>query len=74
MGAGISTETNQDFTKIIAQTTQICRELLEAAHLQKGDILVVGCSSSEVAHHQIGSFSSAEIGDVIFTTLNDILS
>lgn len=74
MGAGISTETNQDLSGIITQTTQVCRELLEAAKLQEGDILVVGCSSSEVAHHKIGSFSSAEIGEAIFTTLEQILS
>lgn len=74
MGAGISAEKNQDMTQIITQTKQIAAELLQAAHLQPGDILVVGCSSSEVAHHQIGSYSSAEIGEAIFTTLNDIVS
>ncbi len=74
MGAGISTETNTDLTAIINQTSLVCHELLEAAHLQKGDIIVVGCSSSEVAHHQIGSFSSAEIGEAIFQTLERILT
>jgi len=74
MGAGISTETNQDLSGIITQTTQVCHELLEEANLQVGDILVVGCSSSEVAHHKIGSFSSSEIGEAIFTTLEQILS
>ena len=73
MGAGISTETNQDLSEIIEQTAQVCHELLEVAKLQEGDILVVGCSSSEVAHHKIGSFSSAEIGDAIYTTLSHIL-
>lgn len=72
MGAGISTETNTDLTDIINQTAQVCEELLSCAQLQKGDILVVGCSSSEVAHHQIGSFSSAEIGEAIFLTLQRI--
>ena len=74
MGAGISTETNMDLTDIINQTTQVCKELLACAKLEKGDILVVGCSSSEVAHRQIGSFSSAEIGDAIFLTLQRITS
>jgi len=72
MGAGISTETNMDLTDIINQTAQVCEELLACAKLEKGDILVVGCSSSEVAHRQIGSFSSAEIGDAIFLTLQRI--
>ena len=30
-------------------------ELLERAHLEKGDILVVGCSSSEVTGERIGT-------------------
>ncbi len=72
MGVGISTETNMDLTNIINQTTQVCEELLTCAQLQKGDILVVGCSSSEVAQHRIGSFSSAEIGEAIFLTLQRI--
>lgn len=72
MGTGISTETNKDLSCIIEQTKQVCLALLENAQLEKGDILVVGCSSSEVAHHQIGSFSSEEIGEAIFTTLHAI--
>ena len=72
MGLGISTEHDQDLTQIIAQTKQIATELLQTAHLHPGDILVTGCSSSEVAHHSIGSFSSAEIGETIFTTLHAI--
>ena len=37
-------------------------ELLSAANMKPGQILVVGCSSSEIASHKIGSYSSAEIG------------
>lgn len=74
MGTGISTETIKNLSDIIAQTSQVCHELLEAANLHKDDILVVGCSSSEVAHHRIGSFSSAEIGEAVFTTLEHILT
>ena len=42
------------------------------ANLEKGQLLVVGCSSSEVDHHTIGTFSSKEIGEAIFKTINDI--
>ncbi len=61
-----------DLTEIIGQTKQICLELLDAAHLEPDDLLVVGCSSSEVAAHRIGSYSSAEIGEAIFDVLNGI--
>ena len=42
------------------------RELLEAAGLEKGDILVVGCSTSEVAGAGIGSQSSPELAEALF--------
>lgn len=41
-------------------------ELLSAANMKPGQILVVGCSSSEIASHKIGSYSSAEIGKAVF--------
>lgn len=69
METGISPEKGGDLSEIAAQTKQICMELLKTAHLEKEDILVVGCSSSEVAAHAIGSYSSAEIGETIFDTL-----
>ena len=53
---------------------KVVEELLEVAKLEKGDIVVVGCSSSEVAGQKIGTYSSEEIGKVIFNTLNDYLS
>lgn len=51
------------------QTTQIVEELIAAAGLEAGQILVVGCSSSEVGSHTIGTFSSADIGKAIFDAL-----
>ena len=37
--------------------------------MKPGQILVVGCSSSEIASHKIGSYSSAEIGKAVFEEL-----
>ena len=45
-----------------AQARQVLEELMEAARLKPGQILVVGCSSSEIDSFKIGSHSSAEIG------------
>ena len=48
------------------QAEQIAVELISAANMKEGQLLVVGCSTSEVLGHRIGSFSSAETGQAIF--------
>lgn len=55
--------------QIKQQAQDALTELLEASKLQPGQILVVGCSSSEVAGHTIGTFSSTDIADAIFEGL-----
>ena len=47
------------------QTRQALTELLEAAKLEEGDILVVGGSSSEILGEKIGSHSSMETAEVV---------
>ncbi len=69
MENGISTDNDFDIMKIKEETKKISEELLSAALPEEGDILVVGCSTSEVADHRIGSFSSADIGTAIFDEL-----
>lgn len=49
-----------DYTQLTAQARQATEELLEAAHLETGDIFVVGCSSSEIMGGHIGHDSSME--------------
>ena len=51
---------------IESQVKQVFRELLEAARLKPGQLLVVGCSSSEIDSFKIGSHSSAEIGMAVY--------
>ena len=70
MANGISTDQFKDLDLIIQETLSVLSELLSVANLDKGDILVVGCSTSEVSKHSIGSFSNGEIGTVIFETLH----
>lgn len=48
--------------KVEAEAYQAAKELLEAAKLAPGSILVVGCSTSEVAGFRIGSDSRPELG------------
>lgn len=72
MANGISTDEHFDLDMVKEETRQVVLELLEEAKLEKGSILVVGCSSSEVASHKIGSFSSKDIGKTIFDTIHEI--
>ena len=51
---------------IRAQAAQATHELLAAARLAPGDLLVVGCSSSEVCGERIGTHSSTEVADALF--------
>ena len=53
-------------TEIYAQAKQAAEEIIAAAGLKKGDILVVGCSSSEVAGGVIGHDSSLETAEQVF--------
>lgn len=48
-------------------------ELLSVAGLHKGDILVVGCSSSEIVGEIIGHGSSIEAAEAVFEAIYPIL-
>lgn len=62
-----------DYKKIIADTKSAVTELIEKAELKKGQLLVVGCSSSEVTGGEIGHNSSIEAAEAIFNALYPIL-
>lgn len=42
------------------------KEIIEEAKLNKGDLFVVGCSTSEVGGEGIGTFSSPELAEFVF--------
>lgn len=50
------------------------QQICDIAKLKKGQILVVGCSTSEVTGHKVGSYSSPEIGQAIFDGLREVLA
>lgn len=60
--------------EIYNQAKQACTELCQAAGLKKGDIMVVGCSSSEVAGGVIGHNSSVETAAAVFKGIYEVLS
>ena len=57
--------------KIYLQTKAVIEEIGKKANLQKGNIFVVGCSTSEVIGSTIGTNSSPEIAGIIFEALYD---
>lgn len=56
--------------EIEKQTGRAACEFLQLAKMKEGQILVAGCSSSEIASSRIGSFSSREIGEAVFRALS----
>ena len=51
------------------QTKQAVCELIETAKLKPGQILVVGCSSSEIAGQKIGTGSTVDIAREVFEVI-----
>lgn len=61
-------------TELIKQQAKSAvSELLSVAGLHKGDILVVGCSSSEIVGETIGHGSSIEAAEAVFEAIYPIL-
>ena len=52
--------------EIEKQASAAVKELFEVAKLHEGDILVIGCSSSEIAGHKIGTFSTCDLSKAVF--------
>ncbi len=66
--------TDQSFlNKVKAEAARAARELLDAAALRAGDILVVGCSTSEVAGHTIGKASIPAVAEALLAGLYPVL-
>lgn len=49
------------------------RELIEIAKLKKGDVLVVGCSTSEIIGSKIGTDSVPEVADAVVGAIMNVL-
>ena len=56
------------------QTKTVICELLDEACLRKGDIFVVGCSSSEIVGEKIGKGSSIEAAEAVFEVIYEELN
>ena len=54
------------FEELTNQANAVAEELIQTAKLKKGQILVVGCSTSEVCGSRIGSNSNLDAAKAVF--------
>ncbi len=59
-------------SEIAAQVAAAAQELLQAGAVQTGQVLVVGCSTSEVLGDKIGTGGSAEAAGAMFAALRRV--
>ena len=57
--------------ELYLQATTVMEELGRKARLKRGDIVVVGCSTSEIIGSKIGTNSSPETAKVVFEALHE---
>lgn len=62
-----------DTDLIRTQTETAVRELLQAANMRRGDIFVVGCSSSEILGKRIGHGSSMQAAEAVYAGIMPLL-
>ena len=48
------------------QGYELTKELIATSRIKEGQILVVGCSSSEIVGKKIGSFSNLEVAEALY--------
>ena len=61
------------FEQIKEQAENAVRELLEVSKLQPGELLVIGCSSSEIMGERIGKGSSMEAAQAVYEGIAPVL-
>lgn len=49
------------------QGYELTKELIEVSGIKEEQILVIGCSSSEIVGEKIGSFSSIEVAEALYS-------
>ena len=62
------------YEQLAAQARSAMTELCDIAKIQPGQIVVVGCSTSEIVGAKIGTDSNVEVAEVVFQALYDVLN
>lgn len=72
---GADASVNEALAKEVEiQTETIISEILENTNLKKGNLFVVGCSSSEIVGSNIGKGSSFEAAKIVFDVISSKLA
>ena len=61
------------YDEIKQQAKEAITELLEKSHLEKGDIFIIGCSSSEIKGETIGKGSDIDAAKAVYDGIKPIL-
>lgn len=61
------------YESITLQGKALIEEYLSKTHIQEGDLLVVGCSTSEILGETIGSHSAYEAAEALFHGIYPVL-
>lgn len=67
-------ENRELLNEVRQQAENAARDLCEQAKLKRGQIVVVGCSTSEVVGKKVGSWSTPEVAQAIFDGLNAVFA
>ena len=57
--------------EIFGQSQLAAKELVEKAELKSGDVVVIGCSTSEIIGSKIGSNSSPDTAAIVFEAIHN---
>ncbi|MBR6270914.1 MAG: TIGR01440 family protein [Lachnospiraceae bacterium] len=61
------------YDELKKQAADACREICEKAGLQQGQVLVVGCSTSEICGERIGTGSNTDAAAAVFEGIYEVL-
>jgi len=59
---------------IFIQAQNAAKELIEKSGIKKSDVVVIGCSTSEVIGERIGTSGTVDVAQEIFNGLNSVFS
>jgi len=60
------------YEEITAQAKNVTKEIIEVSGLKKGQILVVGCSTSEICGDKIGTNSNLDVAKAAFAGIYEV--
>ena len=63
----------REVLEIKEQAAVVAQELIEVTRLQKGQLLVIGCSSSEIVGQRIGKGSSKQAAEAVWNGMYPVL-